>query len=1402
MFSSGWTEATLAGLEAATARSGTSSGGGGGGSGGSSSQHAGGTPFKAQPHGNSKQAEEVILMDISGMRCGGCVRSVTRLLEQQPHVRQAVVNLPTETALVYVIIPKEQQHSKDHDAFLEQIGQRLTQVLLEHNFACKVRDRHGSTASAARVVKAKQQERVKRLEDALKRLAVAGMLASACFLGHLAHLWPGAPRLLHLLGSPRVHGTMSALALIGPGRKLVLDGFQALCRGAPNMNTLVGLGATASFGISCIAAALPGLGWRTFFEEPAMLLGVVLVGRALEERAQLQASSDLAALQGLLPSRARLILAGSDWQEVPAEAVSPGDLLAVLPGDRVPVDGCVISGCTTIDESALTGEAMPVGKSAGEQVTAGTVNCDGSIVVRSERAGDATVMADILRLVDAAQSRTAPMQRLADSVAGRFTYAMMGLSAATFLFWSAVGTRIFPQVLKGVGAAAAGNPRAAGLLLSLQLACNVLVVACPCALGLAAPTAVLVGTSSGARRGLLIRGGDVLEAASHTDTVIFDKTGTLTRGKPAIRSITPATPELSAEDILAYAACVERQTSHPVAHAIVSASDAQGLSSHTLDAGSLYQEPGQGVSGTCNGVPVAVGVEAWVQRQMNSLGASTSSRPAGEASRRRGSSNGADSSQAATSQARYAATHTCTQVWVGVGGRMAGQMLLSDEVRPDAAAVVAGLQKRGLHVLLLSGDREAPAQAVAAAVGIPSDAVHAGVKPAGKAQLVQQLQKQGRCVAMVGDGINDAGALAEATVGIAMGGGVDAAAEVAGIVLLGDRVSQVLDAVQLSQATFAKIKQNLGWAFGYNIIGIPLAAGALLPSAGIALTPTVSGALMGLSSIFVMGNSLLLQLEGPSHMPAADSPPDKQRSHKQAKSPVKAAKGIIKSANPANHVCETLMRMIVKLQFINGHWVSPASGNALAVVSPIDDAVVGEIPAGNAADVEAAVQAAAVAYKGPWGQTSGKDRAVVLKAIADLLKKKKTELAKLETLDMGKPIQEAEWDLDDAAGCFEYYADLAERLDKKQWSPVDVGTEDFKTEIRQEPLGVVALITPWNYPLLMAVWKVAPALAAGNTIVLKPSEMASLTCLELGALAREAGLPAGVLNVITGLGPDAGAPLSEHPAVAKVAFTGSSVTGRRVAMAAAKNLRPATMELGGKSALVIFEDADVAKAVEWAMFGCFWGAGQVCSATSRVLVQSSIAEAFHEQLKQRAEEIKICDPNEPECRLGPVVNQAQYDKILKFIEDAKTEGADLLTGGGRPEHLPQGRFIKPTAFTRVKREHRLWREEVFGPVLAVASFETEEEAVALANESEFGLAAAVISEDEERCRRVAKAMEAGIVWIGCSQPAFCQAPWGGMKNSGHGRELGEYGMASFLNVKQVTTYQSKARWDWYPESKL
>ncbi|KAI7837126.1 hypothetical protein COHA_009045 [Chlorella ohadii] len=400
---------------------------------------------------------------------------------------------------------------------------------------------------------------------------------------------------------------------------------------------------------------------------------------------------------------------------------------------------------------------------------------------------------------------------------------------------------------------------------------------------------------------------------------------------------------------------------------------------------------------------------------------------------------------------------------------------------------------------------------------------------------------------------------------------------------------------------------------------------------------------------------------------------------------------------------------------------------------------------------------------------------------------------------MGKPIAEAEWDLDDVAGCFDYYAGLAEQLDGRQYEGVDLGSDDFRCALRREPLGVVALITPWNYPLLMSSWKVAPALAAGNTCVLKPSELASLTSLELAAIAQEVGLPAGVLNVITGTGADAGAPLSSHPGVAKVAFTGSVATGRRVYAAAAGNLRPATMELGGKSALIVFEDADIEKAVEWTMFGIFWTVGQICSATSRLLVHERIAPAFFAQLKKRAESIKMGNPLEPDCRLGPVVSAAQHDKIMGYIESGRAEGATLLTGGRRPPRLQTGFYVEPTVFINVEPHMRIWKEEIFGPVLAARTFASEAEAIQLANSTEFGLGAGVISADEARCRRVVEALECGLCWVNCSQPCFVQAPWGGVKNSGFGRELGTFGLESFLSVKQVTTYTSQAKWDWFPE---
>eukprot|EP00270_Netrium_digitus_P005880 TRINITY_DN1790_c0_g1_i1.p1 TRINITY_DN1790_c0_g1~~TRINITY_DN1790_c0_g1_i1.p1 ORF type:complete len:461 (+),score=142.51 TRINITY_DN1790_c0_g1_i1:204-1385(+) len=387
--------------------------------------------------------------------------------------------------------------------------------------------------------------------------------------------------------------------------------------------------------------------------------------------------------------------------------------------------------------------------------------------------------------------------------------------------------------------------------------------------------------------------------------------------------------------------------------------------------------------------------------------------------------------------------------------------------------------------------------------------------------------------------------------------------------------------------------------------------------------------------------------------------------------------------------------------------------------------------------------------------------------------------------------------MDDVAGCFDYYAGLAEELDKKQDSPLNLPLETFECKIRKEPIGVVGLITPWNYPLLMAAWKVAPALAAGCTAVLKPSEIASVTCLELGAIAIEVGLPAGVLNIVTGLGFTAGAALSSHPLLDKVAFTGSTVTGKSVMKAACEGLKPVTMELGGKSPLLVFDDADLQKAVEWAMFGCFWTNGQICSATSRLLVQKGIADEFKRKLAEWAASVKISDPLEKGCRLGPIINEGQYKKIVAFIEEAVSEGAKVLTGGKRPAHLSKGYFIEPTVL-EVSPHMRIWKDEVFGPVLSVVTFDTEEEAIAMANDSEYGLAAAVMSENSERCKRVAEAMECGIVWVNCSQPTFTQAPWGGKKRSGFGRELGEWGLENYLSVKQVTTYVSKEPWNWYP----
>ncbi|WP_259782374.1 aldehyde dehydrogenase family protein [Aestuariispira ectoiniformans] len=484
--------------------------------------------------------------------------------------------------------------------------------------------------------------------------------------------------------------------------------------------------------------------------------------------------------------------------------------------------------------------------------------------------------------------------------------------------------------------------------------------------------------------------------------------------------------------------------------------------------------------------------------------------------------------------------------------------------------------------------------------------------------------------------------------------------------------------------------------------------------------------------------------------------------------------------------------------FIDGKWVDAQSGEKFDVVDPSNREVFHRIARGGAADIDAAVTAARKAFDyGPWPRMGGAERAAILRRMGDEIEARKDELARLEVRDNGKPLPEAIWDIEDTAGCFHFYADLAEKLDQNPEQDIPLSMDGFSSKAVKEPVGVAGAVIPWNFPMLMGAWKVAPALAAGCSVVLKPSEVTSMTALEFGIVAQKAGLPDGALNIVTGFGPDAGQRLAEHPGVDKLAFTGSVPTGRRIMQTAAQDIKAITLELGGKSPLVVFEDVKIDEAVEWVLFGIFWNKGEVCSATSRVLVAEAIYPKFMERLVEEARKIRIGHGLEEGVLLGPLVNQSQQDKVLAAIERGKTEDAKMVCGGGIPKGLEHGCYVEPTIFADVSPDCWIWKEEIFGPVVCVRSFKTEEEAIRLANDSRFGLAAAVMSNDLERADRVARAFRAGIIWVNCSQPTFVEAPWGGYKQSGIGRELGEWGLNNYLETKQITSYDRSKPWGWY-----
>ena len=479
--------------------------------------------------------------------------------------------------------------------------------------------------------------------------------------------------------------------------------------------------------------------------------------------------------------------------------------------------------------------------------------------------------------------------------------------------------------------------------------------------------------------------------------------------------------------------------------------------------------------------------------------------------------------------------------------------------------------------------------------------------------------------------------------------------------------------------------------------------------------------------------------------------------------------------------------------YIDGEWLESRSGKTFPVYDPSTEEVIAQVPDANAEDVDRAVAAARAAFdRGAWSGTTAQERGRILFRLATKIRENAAMLAELECRNSGKPIVEAEFDMGDVATCFEYYGGLATKV----LGYINPVPDNAMSMSLKEPVGVAGQIIPWNYPLLMAAWKLAPALAAGCTCVLKPAEQTPLTILEVAKWFEEIGLPKGVVNVVTGFGETAGAPMVKHPEVNKIAFTGSATVGKVIVKQAADTVKRVTLELGGKSPNIFFADADFEAAIDGALFGVFINQGEVCSAGSRVLVEKSIYPKFVEAMAEKAKRVTLGPPLDRDTKMGPLVSKEQYERVCSYLDIGKKE-AKLATGGGRAEKFARGFYVEPTIFYDVDNQARIAREEIFGPVASVIPFENESDAVQIANDSPYGLAAAVWTRDIFKAFRAVKALRAGIVWVNHMQPTYVEAPWGGYKQSGFGRELGPWGIEEYLETKQVHINLNEQPIGWY-----
>ena len=745
---------------------------------------------------------ETVTLDIEGMTCASCAAAVEKSLSRAPGVHNALVNFATEKATVQY-----------------QPGQASPATLKEAvvNAGYGVVERAPDTSAADQQAETDRQK-ASAYASLKRRFGVAVALAAVIMPLSMLMLWPAAMQHVNMQWLNYSLLLLTLPVLLYSGREFYSSAWKGLRHRSANMDTLIAVGTGAAFLYSLAATLVPGFFMRhgllpeVYYDTTATIIALILLGKVLELRAKTQTSAAIRALVGLQAKTARVVRPSGQEMDVPVDQLQPGDIVAVRPGEKVATDGLLTEGQSAVDEAMLTGESLPVTKKAGDAVFGATLNKTGAFRFRVTKVGADTMLAQIVKLVEDAQGSRAPIQRLADKVSAVFVPTVVVIAVLTFALWFGLA------------------PAATRLPLALTNFVAVLIIACPCALGLATPTAIMVGTGKGAEFGVLIRNAEALEKAHQVTTVLLDKTGTITRGEPTVTDFLPA-PGQDAAALLQAVATVERQSEHPLAEAIVRYAAAQGAA--VVPATGFRAVEGQGAGADVNGQAVLIGNRGLM------VDAQVSFPPT------------------LTAQAEQLLAQAKTVLYVAVSGQPAGLIGVADTVRDTSKAAIQRLQALGLEVVMMTGDNPQTAAKVAQQVGITR--YFAEVLPGDKAAKVKELQAEGRTVAMVGDGINDAPALAQADIGLAMGGGTDVAMEAAGITLMRSDLNGVVTAIELSRQTIRIIRQNLFFAFVYNTLGIPIAAGLLYPVFGWLLSPMLAAGAMALSSVSVLTNSLRLR---------------------------------------------------------------------------------------------------------------------------------------------------------------------------------------------------------------------------------------------------------------------------------------------------------------------------------------------------------------------------------------------------------------------------------------------------------------------------------------------------------------------------------------------------------------